>query len=85
MEKFLSLNTDPNIFERLPLESPHWGGWGSMIPYIQERIDYLNSLLPFVSGVKYLKQKCRIEKDIDTWKERIRTQEVEELLESWYY
>lgn len=85
VEKFLSLNTDPNIFERLPLESPHWGGWGSMIPYIQERIDYLNSLLPFVSGVKYLKQKCRIEKDIDTWKERIRTQEVEELLESWYY
>lgn len=85
VEKFLSLNTDPNIFERLPLEPASWGGWGSMIPYMQERIDYLNSLLPLVSGVKYLKQKRRIEKDIDTWKKEIRTQKVEELLESWYY
>lgn len=85
VEKFLSLNANPDVFERLPLEPLHWGGNGSMIPYMQERIEYLRSLLPLVSGIKYLKQKQRIEQEIDCWKERIRSEEVRELLESWYH
>jgi len=85
VEKFLSLNANPDVFERLPLEPPHWGGTGSMIPYMQERIEYLRSLLPLVSGIKYLKHKQRIEQEIDCWKERIRSEEVRELLESWYH
>lgn len=84
VEKFLSLNADPDIFERLPLEPSHWEGNGSMIPYMQERIEYLRSLLPLVSGIKYLKQKQRIEREIGCWKERIHSEEVCELLESWY-
>lgn len=84
VEKFLSLNADPDIFERLPLEPSHWGGNGSMIPDMQERIEYLHSLLPLVSGIKYLKQKQRIEREIGCWKERIHSEEVRELLESWY-
>lgn len=84
VEKFLSINADPDIFERLPLEPSHWGGNGSMIPYMQERIEYLRSLLPLVSGIKYLKQKQRIESEIGCWKERIHSEEVRELLESWY-
>ena len=85
VEKFLYLNANPDVFERLPLEPPHWGGTGSMIPYMQERIEYLRSLLPLVSGIKYLKHKQRIEQEIDCWKERIRSEEVRELLESWYH
>ena len=84
VEKFLSLNTNPDVFERLPLEPSHWEGTGSMIPYMQERIEYLRSLIPLVSGIKYLKQKQRIEREIDCWKERIRSEEIRELLESWY-
>lgn len=84
IEKFLLLNADPDVFERLPLEPSHWGGSGSLIPYMQERINYLRSLLPLASGIKYLKQKQRIEREIAGWKERIRSEEVEELLESWY-
>ena len=84
VETFLSLNTDPGIFDRLPLEPSHWGGSGSMIPYMQERVDYLSSLLPSVSGLKYLRQKQRIEQDIENWKTRIRSEEIKELLESWY-
>lgn len=84
VEKFLSLNTSPDVFERLPLEPSHWEGTGSMIPYMQERIEYLRSLIPLVSGIKYLKQKQRIEREIDCWKERIRSEEIRELLESWY-
>ena len=85
VEKFLSLNADPGVFEALPLEPPHWGGTGSLIPYMQERIEYLRSLLPLVSGLKYLKQKQRIEREIDCWKKRIHSEEVSELLESWYH
>ena len=81
MEKFLSLNTDPDVFEQLPLEPSHWGGSGSMIPYMQERINYLSSLLPLVSGMKYLKQKQRIEREIEGWKEGVRSEEIRELLE----
>lgn len=85
VEKFLSLNADPAVFEQLPLEPSHWGGTGSMIPYMQERIEYLRSLLPLVSDIKYLKQKQRIEREIDCWKESIHSEEVRELLESWYH
>ena len=83
--KFLSLNANPDDFEQLPLEPSHWGGIGSMIPYMRERIEYLRSLLPLVSGLKYLKQKQRIEREIDCWKERIHSEEVCELLEFWCY
>lgn len=82
VEKFLSLNADPDLFEHLPLEPFRWGGSGSTIPYMQEQTDYLRSLLPLVSGIKYLKQKQRIEREIAGWKERIRSEEVRELLES---
>ena len=85
MKQFLSLNADPDAFERLPLEPSHWGGTGSMIPYMQERIEYLRSIFPLVSGIKYLKQKQRIEREIECWKERIHSEEVSELLEFWYY
>lgn len=84
VEKFLLLNADPDVFERLSLEPSHWGGSGSLIPYMQEQINYLRSLLPLVSGIKYLKQKQRIERKIAGWEERIRSEEVDELLESWY-
>ena len=83
--KFLSLNANPDDFEQLPLEPSHWGEIGSMIPYMRERIEYLRSLLPLVSGLKYLKQKQRIEREIDCWKERIHSEEICELLEFWCY
>lgn len=55
-----------------------------MIPYMQNRITYLSSLIPYLSGMKYLKQKQRVEKYIDIWKERIKQEEIQELLEDWF-
>ncbi len=82
IEKFLSINSDPEIFEKLPLEPSVMMSYGSMIPSTQKRIDFLRSLLPFVTGVKYLKQRQHIEKKIKILKEEIRSIEIEELLES---
>ena len=53
-----------------------------MIPYMQERITYLTSLMPLLSSVKYLKHKRKIEQDIETWKNQIKSEEIRELLES---
>lgn len=81
--KFLSLDAEYNSFENLPLESNSWGGTGSMIPIMQDRIAFLASLFPYISGVKFLRHKQRVERMIDKWKERIKHQEIFELLEDW--
>lgn len=82
--KFLELNSNYDDFEKIPLEPSSWGGSGSLIPCMQNRIKYLSSLIPYLSGIKYLKHKQRIEHCIEIWKERIKREEVRELLEDWF-
>lgn len=82
--KFLSLNYDYDVFKKIPLEPSSWGGSGSMIPYMQNRITYLSSLIPSLSGVRYLEHKQRVEQYIDIWKERINQEEIRELLGDWF-
>lgn len=80
LEKFLELNDNYAAFENLPLEAPSVGGWGSMIPDMQTRIDYLVSLKPLFTGVKFLKHRQRIEQGIAYWKAQIKQAEIHELL-----
>ena len=82
LEKFLKLNDDYALFEKLPLESPSIGGIGSMIPYIQARIDYFLSLKPLLTGVKFLKHRQRIEQRIAYWTKQIKDEEIQELLDN---
>jgi len=77
----IRLNPDPELFINLEIEPNSWGGTGSMIPYMEERIDFLKSLLPELNGLKYLKHKQRIEKDIAKWQQRIEHEQIDELLE----
>ena len=81
-ETLLRLNNDYALFEILPLEASSWGGSGSMIPYMQERITYLESLKPLLTGVERLQHKQKVEHDIKVWKSRIKSEEVRELLDS---
>lgn len=82
---FLEHNIDFELFDSLYLEASGWGGVGSMIPYMQARITYLNSLLPLLSGLDFLKHKKKVEHSIEIWKCRIKEEEVRELLESFAY
>lgn len=82
---FLEHNKDFELFDSLYLEASGWGGVGSMIPYMQARITYLNSLLPLLSGLDFLKHKKKVEHSIEIWKSRIKEEEVRELLESFAY
>lgn len=79
---FLERNSDFAIFEHLPLEPSHWGGVGSMIPHMQKRITYLTSLLPMMSGSVFLQHKKRVLHEIGIWEGRIKSEEINELLES---
>ena len=80
LEKFLGLNSDFSHFESIQLEASHWEGWGSLIPCIEERIDYLTSILPLLSGIDYLNHKQKVEQDIESLKYQILQEEIKELI-----
>lgn len=76
----IKLNSDPTLFEELQLEPSGYGGMGSMIPYMEERISFLESLLPPLTGLKYLKHKRRVERSIDEWRRLIEREQIDEVL-----
>lgn len=81
---FVSLNKDFSIFKKLSLEPNHWGGTGSMIPYMQQRIEYYNSLLPYFTGIELLQHKKLIKENINVWQRRIEQEQVDEIFEELY-
>lgn len=83
--KFVQYNKNYEIFTELSLEPNHWGGTGSMVPCMQGRVKFYESLLPYFTGVDLLKHKQYIQENIRRWKEMIEKQEVQELMESLYY
>ncbi len=82
LKRFLELNSDYEIFKTLPLDAFVWGGWGSMIPHMEQRIAYLSSLLPLLAGLDFLKHKQKVMNDIELLRSQIKHEEIEELLTS---
>lgn len=74
---FVSINSDFDSFQKLPLEP---SSWGVNISSMNSRIDYLKTLLPLFSGLKYIDHKMRIEQEIKIWENRIKAEEISELL-----
>ncbi|HNX28749.1 MAG TPA: ATP-binding protein [Syntrophomonadaceae bacterium] len=76
----IRLNPDPELFINLDIEH-HVSSWsGSLIPHLEERINFLESLLPELSGLTYLKHKQRIDRNIAELRRRIEQEEVYEVL-----
>ena len=82
LQRLLKLNDDFELFRLLPLKEQGGAIFGSMTSYWQEKIDYLKSLLPLLSGIAYLKHRQKVERDIEICKELIEKEEIEDLLES---
>lgn len=83
--EFLSLNDDYEMFEKIQLDSNLWGGAvNGIIPDLQRRIEFLESLLPYAQGVKYLKHAKRIRDRIDFWKVQIEHEEMEVIYRKLY-
>lgn len=82
---FIKVNKDYELFEKLELEPNHWGGMGSMIPYMEKRITFYEALLPYLTGLDLLKHKKLILKKIEIWKLRIEREQIDEILEERLY
>ena len=78
MESFLESNPDFEAFQQLPLEPNHWSYSGSEVPIVQERIDFMESLLPLCNRVELLEHRDYIGHRIQghqQWKERAKREE----------
>lgn len=85
LQEFFCLNDDYDMFENIQLEPNHWGGnVDEIISDMQKRVDFLESLLPYVKGVKYLRHARRIRSRIDCWKKLIEQQEMEKIYRKLY-
>ena len=61
VEHFLQHNKSFEVFENLTLVSGDVSGFGSLVPAIQARVEHLESLLPLVNTIDYLKHRQHIE------------------------
>jgi len=83
--RFVKYNKDYELFKELSLEPNHWGGTGSMVPCMQGRVKFYESLLPYLTGIDLLRHKQYIQGKIRSWKSAIEQQEIQELMESLYF
>ena len=80
LKLFLLLNQDYETFERLAIQPNSWGGEGSLVPVFEKKIEFLESILPLVSSVKFLKHKLHINNLILEWKERVELENKKQFL-----
>lgn len=77
---FLENNPSVEDFERIPLTPIFWSWSGSAVPMYSAWIEYLESLLPSLIGLKWIKHKKYIETKIDSLKKEIESEEIDEIL-----
>lgn len=71
LEIFLKYNKNYTDFEKINIEPRSWGGIGSMVPVLEKKVEFLESLLPLFKHIDFLKHKVRIKEEILRWKNRI--------------
>lgn len=77
---FLENNSLFEDFKRIPLTPTSWSCSGSAVPIYSAWIEYLESLLPCLIGLKWIKHKKYIETKIDYLKKQIESEQIEEIL-----
>ncbi len=83
--ELLRINDNIELFEKIPLDPSHWGGnEGEIIPQLTERVDYLESLLRDLNGIRYLKHTKRIRERIELWKDTIKEEEIQMICRRLY-
>ncbi len=69
--RLLERNHDFALFERLPLEPNGWSWWGSEVPVLRRRIEFLDSLLPSLQGLAFLDHKLEVQRRMKWLEERV--------------
>ena len=67
-------------FERIPLIPTSWSWSGSAVPIYSAWIEFLESLLPSLVGLKWIKHKNYIETQISYLKRKIESEQIDEIL-----
>ncbi|MBU3194934.1 ATP-binding protein [Clostridium algidicarnis] len=77
---FLENNQSFEDFKKIPLTPTSWSWSGSAIPMYSAWIEFLELLLPCFIGLKWIKHKNYIEKKISYLKNKIESEQIEEIL-----
>lgn len=77
---FLENNSLFEDFERIPLTPTSCSWSGSAVPMYADWIEFLESLLPSLIGLKRIKHKNYVERQIGYLKNRIESEQIEEIL-----
>ncbi len=78
---FTKSNQDPGMFHTIPLIEMEGSYSGSIIPYYEQRIAFLKTLLPYLCGLEYLMHSKRVSDEILLLEAQIKRAEIEEILE----
>ncbi len=71
LSSFLAWNKSFEDFQRLLLQPNSYSWSGSAVPVLQERAEYLESLLPLLNSVDLLRHKQHVEREIQYIRSRI--------------
>jgi hypothetical protein len=78
---FLKNNSKFEDFNKLPLEPSSWSCTNSAVPMYQGRMDYFESLLPLLSGLKYLQHRKYIESYINDYRQQVEIEKKKDFME----
>mgnify|MGYP000979954402 FL=1 len=79
---FISLNSSYEIFEKLSIEATRFSTSGSFIPIYMNEIKFLEKILPYFTGIKFIKHRSLIENKIKELEEFIKREEIRDVFDS---
>ena len=74
---FLENNQDFEAFNKLPLNHP--SSYTNIVGFIQEEIDFLESLYPLVSELRFIKHKKKLRELVENYRKYKRDEEAREI------
>ena len=80
LELFLESNQRLEDFQRLPLQPSSYRWTGSAVPVLHERLEYLESILPLLGTVYFLRHKQCVEREIQCIRSRIEHEEKKDFM-----
>ena len=81
----LGMGSFSELFKKIPLDPSHWeGNAGEIVFQLTKRIDFLESLISELKGVKYLRHVKRIRDRIEMWKSTIKEEELRAICRKLY-
>ena len=73
-------NQDFEMFNKLPLN--HSSSFTDIVGFIQEEIDFLESLYPLVSEFRFIKHKKKLRELVENYRKYKRDEEAREIWEN---